>query len=73
MKLFFGEIFPTVHINEEEQQHIAKVLRMREGEEISVTDGKGNLANGKLVFEGKKASLNIKEIQKNPEDFFVFL
>ncbi|QNS41480.1 16S rRNA (uracil(1498)-N(3))-methyltransferase [Chryseobacterium manosquense] len=69
MKLFFGEIFPAVHINDEEQQHIIKVLRMRDGEEISVTDGKGNLANGKLVFEGKKVSLDIKEIQKNLPEF----
>lgn len=69
MKLFFGEIFPAVHINDEEQQHIIKVLRMRDGEEISVTDGKGNLAKGTLVFEGKKVSLDIKEIQKNLPEF----
>lgn len=69
MKLFFGEIFPAVHINNEEQQHIIKVLRMRDGEEISVTDGKGNLAKGTLVFEGKKVSLDIKEIQKNLPEF----
>ncbi|ROI07642.1 16S rRNA (uracil(1498)-N(3))-methyltransferase [Kaistella haifensis] len=69
MKLFFGEIFPAVHINDEEQQHIIKVLRMRDGEEISVTDGKGNLAHGTLVFEGKKVSLDIKEIQENLPEF----
>ncbi|OWK99135.1 rRNA methyltransferase [Kaistella haifensis DSM 19056] len=69
MKLFFGEIFPAVHINNEEQQHIIKVLRMRDGEEISVTDGKGNLAHGTLVFEGKKVSLDIKEIQENLPEF----
>lgn len=69
MKLFFGEIFPAVHINNEEQQHIIKVLRMRDGEEISVTDGKGNLAKGTLVFEGKKVSLDIKEIQENLPEF----
>lgn len=69
MKLFFGEIFPAVHINDEEQQHIIKVLRMRDGEEISVTDGKGNLAKGTLVFEGKKVSLDIKEIKENLPDF----
>ena len=51
MKLFFGEIIPDVKINDEEQQHIVKVLRMKEGEEIFVTDGKGNLAKGNLVFE----------------------
>ena len=69
MKLFFGEIFPDVKINDEEQTHIAKVLRMREGEEIYVTDGKGNLAKGTLVFEGKKVSLDIKEIKKNLPEF----
>ena len=69
MKLFFGEIFPDVKINDEEQQHIVKVLRMREGEEIFVTDGKGNLAKGNLVFEGKKVSLDIKEIKENLPEF----
>jgi len=57
MKLFFGQIKPEIKINEEEQQHIVKVLRMREGEEISITDGEGNLATGNLIFEGKKVSL----------------
>lgn len=69
MKLFFGEIFPQVKINDDEQQHIVKVLRMREGEEIYVTDGKGNLAKGNLVFEGKKVSLNVSETKENLPDF----
>lgn len=69
MKLFFGEIFPEIKINDDEQQHIVKVLRMRENEEIFVTDGKGNLAKGNLVFEGKKVSLNVLEIQENLPDF----
>ena len=69
MKLFFGEIFPDVKINDEEQQHIVKVLRMREGEEIFVTDGNGNLAQGNLVFEGKKVSLDLKEIKENLTEF----
>jgi 16S rRNA (uracil1498-N3)-methyltransferase len=64
MKLFFGEIIPDVKINDEEQQHIVKVLRMREREEIFVTDGKGNLAKGNLVFEGKKVNLDVTEIQE---------
>lgn len=61
MKLFFGEIFPEVKIDEDEQQHILKVLRMRDGDEITVTDGKGNAANGQLILEGKKVILdNVK-------------
>ena len=69
MKLFFGEVLPEVKINEEEQTHIVKVLRMRSGEEIFVTDGKGNLALGKLVFEGKRVSLDLTEIKKNLPHF----
>lgn len=69
MKLFFGEILPEVKINEEEQIHIVKVLRMRSGEEIFLTDGKGNLAKGNLIFEGKKVSLDVIEIQENLPDF----
>lgn len=69
MKLFFGDIFAEVKINEDEQQHITKVLRMREGEEIFLTDGKGNFAKGNLVFEGKKVGLNVVEIQENLPEF----
>ncbi|WP_333851615.1 RsmE family RNA methyltransferase [Epilithonimonas sp.] len=65
MKLFFGQIFPDLIIDSDEQQHITKVLRMREGEEIFVTDGNGNLAKGNLVFEGKKVSLEVSEIKEN--------
>lgn len=70
MKLFYGEIEgPKVTINDEEQQHIVKVLRMRTGEDIHVTDGKGNLASGKLFIEGKKAGIEVAEIQENLPDF----
>jgi 16S rRNA (uracil1498-N3)-methyltransferase len=69
MKLFFGQIFPEITIDNDEQQHIAKVLRMREGEEIYLTDGKGNLAKGTLIFEGKKVTLNVAEVQENLSDF----
>lgn len=70
MKLFYGEITgDRVHIDNEEQTHIVKVLRMRSGEEIFVTDGKGNLSKGNLVFEGKKVSLEVQEISENLPDF----
>lgn len=69
MKLFFGQIFPEISIDKDEQQHIVKVLRMREGEEIYLTDGNGNLAKGTLIFEGKKVTLNVSEVQENLPDF----
>lgn len=70
MKLFYGEIKGnTVMINDEEQQHIVKVLRMKDGEEIHVTDGKGNLASGKLIVEGKKANIEVSDIKTDLPDF----
>ncbi|MGV8913832.1 MAG: RsmE family RNA methyltransferase [Kaistella sp.] len=70
MKLFYGEINDNqVIIDSEEQTHIVKVLRMREDEEIFVTDGKGNLAKGKLKLEGKRVSLKVLEIKKDFPDF----
>ena len=70
MKLFYGEINDkNVIINEEEQQHILKVLRMREGEEIFVTDGKGNVAKGNLIIEGKKASIEVIKIETDKQNF----
>ena len=74
MKLFHGEVSNNqVIINDEEQTHIVKVLRMRSGEEIFVTDGKGNLAKGNLHFEGKKVSLDILEIKENLPNFLTRL
>lgn len=70
MKLFYGKIEGNqVTISDEEQQHIIKVLRMKEGEAIHVTDGKGNLASGTLMIEGKKANLSVDEIKNNLPDF----
>ena len=70
MKLFYGEITDTkVTIHSEEQQHIVKVLRMKDGEDIHVTDGKGSLASGKLVIEGKKAGIDVSQIRSDFPDF----
>ncbi|WP_312089921.1 RsmE family RNA methyltransferase [Chryseobacterium sp.] len=70
MKLFFGEIHNgKAIINDEEQQHIIKVLRMKDGEEIHVTDGKGNLASGTLLIEGKKARITVSEIKNETPNF----
>lgn len=70
MKLFFGEINNgKAIINDEEQQHIVKVLRMKDGEEIHVTDGKGNLASGTLIIEGKKAGIEVTQIKNDTSDF----
>ena len=72
MKLFFGQIEGEVAIlNEEESHHFAKVLRGNEGDQIHVTDGKGNLAEveitsiSKKVVEGKVLNLQTEFEKKN--------
>lgn len=42
---------------------------MKNGEAIHVTDGKGNLASGKLMIEGKKAHIEVDEIKNILPDF----
>ncbi len=70
MKLFFGNITDgVVTIADEEQQHLSKVLRMRSGDEIYVTDGEGTLARGDIRLEGKKVLLDTKEIQRKLPPF----
>lgn len=70
MKLFFGNIEDNVVLlHEDEQQHISKVLRMREGEELFVTDGKGTLAKAQLHYAGKKIKLHISEIWEHTKNF----
>ena len=70
MKLFYGEIENgIITINEDEQQHIVKVLRIKNGDEIFITNGKGSFAKGNLIIEGKKARLDVIELTENTPDF----
>lgn len=69
MKLFYGQIFPNVEIDKNEQEHITKVLRLSDGETIYITDGKGNLASGTLSIMGKKALLIPEKITENMAPF----
>ncbi|MDR2122747.1 MAG: 16S rRNA (uracil(1498)-N(3))-methyltransferase [Flavobacteriaceae bacterium] len=63
MKLFIGNFFPDeVKLQDEEEHHITRVLRMSSGENIYITDGKGNLAQGKLILTGKRVEVEILEI-----------
>ncbi|MHA3045748.1 RsmE family RNA methyltransferase [Riemerella anatipestifer] len=74
MKLFFGEILnDRVIIDADEQHHISQVLRMKEGEMLYVTDGKGNVAKGNLILEGKKVELDILEIKTETPLFSPYL
>lgn len=44
-------------LNEETSKHIVQVLRMKEGEKINLTDGKGNLITSEIIDAHKKHCL----------------
>ena len=59
MQLFY---IPTIDgntcvLSEEESWHCTKVLRLHEGDEINLTDGKGNLYTGRLAKVNHKGCL----------------
>ncbi len=58
MQLFYHESIDTSSVNcffnKEESQHIAKVLRKKEGDILYLTNGKGLLFEGKLIFASPK-------------------
>lgn len=51
MQLFYAPgIVPPYHtLGEEESRHCVKVLRMAEGDELRLTDGRGNLHTARIV------------------------
>jgi len=58
MQLFYcKEINPTgfCTLDTEESRHAVRVLRMREGDEINVTDGRGNLYCCRIVTSDERA------------------
>ncbi len=61
-RLFYGEITPNAAvIPEEEMHHIRQVLRIKDGAEEYVTNGKGDIAKVRLEFIGKKTIAHVIE------------
>jgi 16S rRNA (uracil1498-N3)-methyltransferase len=42
---------PRILLPDDEAHHATRVLRLREGDAISATDGQGGLVTGRLVFD----------------------
>jgi len=54
-------------LDEDTSHHIVQVLRMKEGEKIAITDGKGNVASGMIAAAHKKhAAIHIISFEKTP-------
>jgi 16S rRNA (uracil1498-N3)-methyltransferase len=67
MNLFYTpKINSEIYIlDQEESRHCIKVLRLKTGDEIFLTDGKGNLFKCKLIEDNpKKCTVRVIDIQK---------
>jgi len=54
-------------LDEDVSHHIVQVLRMKEGEKIRITDGKGNVATGMIASAHKKhAVIDITSLETTP-------
>src|SRR5579863_6981226 len=45
---------PEIQLDEDNSRHIIQVLRMTPGEDLNLTDGKGNLLTATIIEAGKK-------------------
>ena len=58
LPIFFTEIIASLHeslvLNEDTSKHVAQVLRMKDGELLQLTDGKGNLVTAQIKDAHKK-------------------
>src|SRR4026209_1127789 len=44
----------TIILDEETSRYVVQVLRMKKGEKINLTDGKGNLLTAEIILDHKK-------------------
>lgn len=49
-----GSSLKEIELNEETSKHIVQVLRIKRGEKINLTDGKGTLLTAEIIDEDKK-------------------
>ena len=69
LPFFFEEILPgnsVLIMSEESSRHMVQVLRMKEGNKIQITDGKGHLFTGEITSAHKKKT----EVTIEKKEFF---
>src|SRR5690606_11286801 len=69
MHLFIGNIEGnSAEINGDESHHFTKVLRGKVGQEIQITDGKGQMGKGIVTqINSKSIEINLNELIENHE------
>lgn len=73
MQLFFQEKIdsPLTYLDEEESRHLVKVLRKKQGDQIRLTNGKGQVFECVILEANpKKTSLKVLNSSGVPEDAF---
>lgn len=73
MQLFFQENItePLTYLDEEESRHLVKVLRKKQGDQIRLTNGKGQVFECVILEANpKKTSLKVLTSEEVPEDKF---
>jgi 16S rRNA (uracil1498-N3)-methyltransferase len=73
MQLFFQEKIeiPLTYLDEEESKHLVKVLRKKQGDQIRLTNGKGQVFECVILEANpKKTSLKVLSTSEVPEDLF---
>lgn len=76
MRIFFDPSFPeNTSLSEEESKHAFRVLRLKEGDEIEVINGKGSFFQCEIVSIGKKScDLSILSEKKDAtRDFYLHI
>lgn len=66
LPFFFEENLPIASqftLSEESSKHIAQVLRMKEGQMIQITNGKGDLLTAEIILPNKKTT-KVKIVEK---------
>lgn len=59
----------AIELDEDTSRHIAQVLRMKEGEKVKLTDGKGNTAAAIITSSHKKhTAVNISSVDYTPKE-----
>ena len=58
-----------ITLNEETSKHVVQVLRMKEGEELNLTDGKGNLLTAEITNAHKRnCAVRVKATSYKPQN-----
>jgi 16S rRNA (uracil1498-N3)-methyltransferase len=73
MQLFFQENCkpPEICFDQEESKHLTKVLRKKNGDQVAVTNGQGELFDCIITDSNpKSAKLSVQKTTKIPEDDF---